>query len=339
MLKQDDVVSENWIGEKEGKYNKKVTEDSVAIYRALKGLTDEEARDVVCGVKSENGIHAWKSLHNNFEPGLNSKKGRVLYEFANMVLKPSKNTDDLRMLLVEMETKIKNVEDITGEVVSSAHAKGVLVGIMDPITRQHTAMQQGENFDVLKKLVKEFVNNAGPRGGGKAPMEIGALEADWNKQAYSPYEDIDWNPGEESYDLSLAVLQGQVWYNCGKTGHIATDCWSPPGGAGKSSGKFGGKKGGGKNFGKGKFGGKDQGKYGGKDSGKGKFGGKSGGKAGKGKGNGPATGCWICKGPHYASACPQNGGGVSSLEEWPSQESEVRKLCSFEEVKKGKGGK
>ena len=74
----------------------------------------------------------------------------------NMVLKPAKNTDDLRMLLVEMETKIKTVEDITGKVVSSAHAKGVLVGIMDPITRQHTAMQQGERFDVLKIIVKEF---------------------------------------------------------------------------------------------------------------------------------------------------------------------------------------
>ena len=111
-------------------------------------------------------------------------------------------------------------------------------------------------------------------------MEIGALEADWSKQEYNPYEDIDWNPGEESYDLSLAVLQGQVCYNCGKVGHIAKDCWSPQGGAGKSSGKFGGKKGGGKNFGKGKFGGKGEGKYGGKDSGKGKFGGKSGGKAG-----------------------------------------------------------
>ena len=120
VLKHDDLVSENWIEDKEGKYTKKVTEDSVAIYRALKGLTDGEARGVVCGVKSENGFHAWKSLHNNFEPGLNSKKGRVLYEFTNMVLKPAKNTDDLRMLLVEMETKIKTVEDITGEVVSSA---------------------------------------------------------------------------------------------------------------------------------------------------------------------------------------------------------------------------
>ena len=78
---------------------------------------------------------------------------------------------------------------------------------------------------------------------------------------------------------------------------------------------------------------------GGKDFGKGKFGGKSGGKAGKGKGNGPATGCWICKGPHYASACPQNGGGgARSLEEWSSQEAEeIGRLSSFQEVRKGKG--
>ena len=51
-----------------------------------KRITEGGARDVVCGIIAENGFHAWKSLHSNFEPGLNSKKGRVLYEFTNMVL-------------------------------------------------------------------------------------------------------------------------------------------------------------------------------------------------------------------------------------------------------------
>ena len=135
------------VNEKKKGIRERITENSVAICRAVKGLTEGEARDVVSGIKAENCFHAWKSLHSNFEPGLNSKKGQVFYEFTNMVLKPIKSIDGLRMLLVEMETKIKAVEDITGEVVSSAHAKGVLVGIMDPITRQHTAMQQGERFD------------------------------------------------------------------------------------------------------------------------------------------------------------------------------------------------
>ena len=67
-----------------------MNEDSVAIYRALKGLTEGEASDVVCGIKAENGFHAWKSLHSNFEPGLNSKKGRGLYLFYEYGIKTGK---------------------------------------------------------------------------------------------------------------------------------------------------------------------------------------------------------------------------------------------------------
>ena len=32
------------------------------------------------------------------------------------------------------------VEEVTGELISDNHAKSVLVGILDPMTRQHTAM-------------------------------------------------------------------------------------------------------------------------------------------------------------------------------------------------------
>ena len=41
-MKKDDLVKEEWIDEREGKYTKKITEDSVAICRALKGLQKEE---------------------------------------------------------------------------------------------------------------------------------------------------------------------------------------------------------------------------------------------------------------------------------------------------------
>ena len=91
-------------------------------------------------------------------------------------------------------------------------------------------------------------------------------------------------------------------FNCGQYGHMARDC--PSKGKGKGSpgqSNFGPVKGGWK-------GAKGKG-YGDNNKGKGKGKGKSG--------KGPATGCFICGGPHYQSECPQAGGkGLRSLNGW-----------------------
>ena len=113
----------------------------------------------------------------NFEPGLESRKGRVLFEFGNMITKPSKSPEENRSLIVEMEKRIKVVEEITMSTISDDHAKSILIGIIDPITRQHTARDHGKPFENLKRAIKEFVNNADPRGTSKnTSMDIGAVE-------------------------------------------------------------------------------------------------------------------------------------------------------------------
>ena len=169
-------IDEDWIEGQTSTYGEKVTGDRVQVWRALKALSEGEARDVVLSISDENGFVAWKSLGDNFEPGLASKQGRVVFEFGNMVTKPARNPEELRTLIVEMEKKMKLVVEITKEIISSAHAKGVLVGIMDPLTRQHTAQDHHKDFEELKAIVKNFVNNAGSRDNSKATsMEIGAV--------------------------------------------------------------------------------------------------------------------------------------------------------------------
>ena len=60
----------------------------------------------------------------------------------------------------EMDGKMKLVEDVTGEEVSEMHARSVLVGILDPVIRQHTAMNHSKSCEVLKKIVQEFATNS-----------------------------------------------------------------------------------------------------------------------------------------------------------------------------------
>ncbi len=72
-----------------------------------------------------------------------------------MVAKPAKNPSATRNLVTEIDQRIKLVEDTTGKTVDEDHAKIVLIGILDPTTRQHTAMEHGTGttFQKLKKLV------------------------------------------------------------------------------------------------------------------------------------------------------------------------------------------
>ncbi len=58
--------------------------------------------------------------------------------------------------------------------MSENHAKSVLTGILDPTTRQHTAMYHGSkaSCEQLKKVVLELVNNVTR---GPDSMQIGAL--------------------------------------------------------------------------------------------------------------------------------------------------------------------
>eukprot|EP00973_Karenia_brevis_P008978 1215836-Karenia_brevis.AAC.1 len=59
-----------------------------------------------------------------------------------------------------MEKRIKLIDEI-GVQVSETHAKSVLIGILDPETRKHTAMKHGKNtgYEELKVIVLEFANN------------------------------------------------------------------------------------------------------------------------------------------------------------------------------------
>ena len=49
-----------------------------------------------------------------------------------MVARPAKTPTETMALITEMEKKIKNVEDLTEEVISDMHMKSVLVGSWTP---------------------------------------------------------------------------------------------------------------------------------------------------------------------------------------------------------------
>ena len=94
-------------------------------------------------VKNEDGFKAWQKLHMHFGPSLSAKQGMALADFSGMVAKPATKPGETKSLITELERRMKMVEEVTGELISDNHAKSVLVGILDPMTRQPTAMHHG----------------------------------------------------------------------------------------------------------------------------------------------------------------------------------------------------
>ena len=313
-------------------HDARVKGDQVQLWRALKNLTDGEARKVVTSVKEENGFRAWQKLHQRFGPSLSSKQGLVLMEFSGMVAKPAKTPTETRTLVTEMEQRIKLVEDITGTEVSENHVKSVLVGILDPTTRQHTAMYHGNKYtcDELKRVILEFVNNVSRRDDNA--MQVGRVSTE------EDYQDDGYGYDDNYDDTYLGAMgAGTQCYSCLGYGHIAVNC--PLKGKGK-----------GQDRGQAPVYGKAKGKgWSEVPKGKGKgFDPAKGTKGAKGKGKrGPMYGtCWTCGGDHFQASCPKGKGkggkGVYALEEeWHSEEAHgapnVRALSTFNEVQTSDG--
>ena len=134
-------------------YGPKVTGDSVQVWRALKNLTSDEARRIISSVKNEDGFLAWKQLVENYEKGADAKVGVALAELSGMVMKPARNPSETRNLINELEIRKKVVEDLTSDSIHYMHYKSVMLGILDPTTRQHTAnIHSTKDMKLLKQI-------------------------------------------------------------------------------------------------------------------------------------------------------------------------------------------
>jgi len=89
----------------------------------------------VRSTKKENRFRALQKLLQKFQPGLSCKQVVVISELSNMLKTPAKTTAELKIMMTDLEEKMKQTEEITGEQVSQLHAKSVLIGIPDLSTR------------------------------------------------------------------------------------------------------------------------------------------------------------------------------------------------------------
>ncbi len=162
--------------------------------------------------RGEHGYQAWFALNRRFEPSVAARHGVVLADLVDIMKKPAKNPGELQSLLTEINRRITLIEDITGQPVPDMMSKTVLLGVLDPLTRQHTVAIHAQSFPKIRARVLEFASNAVPAG-AKDVREIGRVEpgstlwgSAWGEPAYNGYVPPSWNeedPGGFNYAIML----------------------------------------------------------------------------------------------------------------------------------------
>ena len=68
--------------------------------------------------------------------------------------------DRTKTLVVELDSRMRRVEEVTGETVDGQSGPAVLIGILDPTTKAHPTQYHGVDttFAVLRRKVMEFAN-------------------------------------------------------------------------------------------------------------------------------------------------------------------------------------
>ena len=211
--------------------------------------TTGEARKVVGAVRDEDGFQALRTLRMRFGPSVTTKQGIILAEFSGMARKPATSPGELDAMMTEMAKKIWMIEKMIpcqdgNSPISSLLKKSVLAGIVNPMTRHHTATHHGESFEELLKVVLGFANNAVAHN-GPSSMQIGSCQDHQHEEKRGAAADWfgvwagKWQ--RQRMDARMASLKGKFkgpkggCFICGGH-HYAANC-STGRGNGKGHGK------------------------------------------------------------------------------------------------------
>ena len=90
------------------------------------------------------------------------------------MVKVTKTPAETRSHMTEIDRMAKLVFEVTGRAVSDESMKGVLVGSLDPVTRQMTAHLHGvdTSTEELRNHISRFTSNVAIDGNA---MQLGAL--------------------------------------------------------------------------------------------------------------------------------------------------------------------
>ena len=243
---------------------------SKELFETLVVLTEGEAKMMVRGVASQDGVLAWHRLYRHYNRRTLARVLRMHREAMHPKAVP--DLSSLISRIVEWEDKWDRMAKEHKTQMPTLWKMAAFMELCPPEVQNmvyQSIDECEEDYEKMKQRVMSWVSNKVAQAGGPTPMDIGQFAT--------------YGEGEEEYvdGEDIGAVSNMQCHGCGGWGHFKRDCPYGAKGKGKSKGK--GEKG------------KGKGTY---EKGKGKG---HDGKGGKGGSRVPCPGCG--KLGHTAANC------------------------------------
>lgn len=221
------------------------------LYSALRSTTEGTPFDVVDNTSSNSGLEAWRLLHRKYDPATGGRKRVML----NALTTPDRATYETLAGALErwraLRARYNRKKDQFGkrEELPESLAMNALEKLVPKDLEQHLQLNytRFKTYDQMEEEVRVFVeaktgakmtisNNFSQSSSEAVPMDVGALI-----DAVRGIKDIGALIKSSKGNKGKAGGKGtgdgkRACYLCGKTNHLAKDCWSKSS-KGKGKGK------------------------------------------------------------------------------------------------------
>ena len=269
-----------------------IEKKSGEMYNILSQYCTGEALNVIKGITSFQGFHAWQKLYRKYNPKTMARAIRLMTDVTGP--KPVKEIREVEAAITLWETRVTKLHAEFNETMSPTMKIAILTGMMPTAIQDYvyTNVDDNTQYQAVVDKIRTWAGNKTAMMNGPVPMDIG--EVSWDKSWDETY--AEWEEAEVQ-----AVGPNTQCHRCGGWGHMARECATEAKGKGKGNDSKG----------KGKGKGNDS-----KGKGKGK------GDDGKGKGKGYQGTCWTCgKVGHKSHECRSRS--AYSVEEEIVEEADV----------------
>jgi len=208
------------------------------LYHLLLHLTKGAALDRVVNAGQAEGLEAWRSLVQRFDPRLRSRAAGQLLE----LLKWDFSGDTLQRLEA-FERALRDYQAAATETVSDSLRIGI---VLNRVTDQELAAHLLYNSERLATWVAfraEIINISKAKAAAAGAFSIAAGSSGYSGAAPMDVGAVDQRGGKKGGGKGFGSPQTRLCYNCGKPGHVSRECRSPPN---PNAGRKGEPKGGGR---------------------------------------------------------------------------------------------
>jgi len=187
------------------------------LYHLLLHLTRSQALDRVVNASPGEGLEAWRSLVQRYDPRLRSRAAGQLLELLKWDF-----TGDVLVKLEAFERGVTEYQIASGEVLSDGLRIGIVLNLVKDVELAAHLLFNSERLATWHAFRSEIVNISKARAaaagvfsfanaGGLAPMDVGALNT----------------KGPKGGGRGGKGSETRTCHNCGKPGHLAKYCRKP----------------------------------------------------------------------------------------------------------------